>query len=239
MRHPKIAACDDSLKDREMLAECIRENLPRAEITVYESGEKLVRDMEVKKRRFQIIFLAVCADEKDGIGTAKEIRRLDANVPLIFAAASDQYYREAFDLYVFQYLLKPVSSEQVKEVLDRLEGLDGEEECRVHFHYRTSIYQIRHSDIRYISSSLHTVSFHLKDGQVLKCRGKMGDFEEQLRDSSLIRCHQSFYVNLESVTGMKGDTFLLGEQAISISRSYLRDAQNRYREYLKKKKAEQ
>ena len=239
MRHLKIAVCDDSLKEREVVVECIRENLFHTEITEYDSGEKLLRDMEAKKNLFHIIFLAVSTDEKDGIDTAEEIRKLDANVPLIFAAASEKYYREAFDLYVFQYLLKPVSAEQVKEVLDRWKEMNGEEERRVHFYYRTRSYQIRHSDICYISSNLHTISFHLKDGEVLKCRGKMGDFDAQLRGSSLIRCHQSFYVNLEAVTGMKGDTFMLGDHIISISRSHLRDAQNRYREYLKKKKSEQ
>lgn len=238
MKHPKIAICDDSRADVKILEQCIRRNLSRAEITAYDTGEQLVRDMAEKRRCFRMIFLAIGMEKTNGIETAEEIRRIDPAVPLIFIAVNSQYYREAFDLYAFQYLLKPVSAEKVKEILERLEGVDNEEEYTVHFQYRSHIYKIRHSDIRYISSSLHTVNFHLTNGETLRCRGKMGDFDEQLRGSTLFRCHQSFFVNLDAATGMKGDSFLLGEQTIPVSRSYLRAAQERYRSYLSEKAKE-
>ena len=50
-----------------------------------------------------------------------------------------------------------------------------------------------------------------------------------------VRCHQSFFVNLESVTGKVQDRFLLGDYEIPISRSCGKEANRRYDEFLKNK----
>ncbi|MEE0039582.1 MAG: LytTR family DNA-binding domain-containing protein, partial [Blautia sp.] len=48
----------------------------------------------------------------------------------------------------------------------------------------------------------------------------MNDFEKQLDDGTFLRCHQSFIVNMERVTGAENDSFHIGEHVIPISRSY-------------------
>ena len=72
----------------------------------------------------------------------------------------------------------------------------------------------------------------MTDGSTLQCRGKLKDFEKQLENSTFLRCHQSFIVNMERVTGAKTDSFRIGENVIPISRSYNKTAHERYGEYL-------
>ena len=95
------------------------------------------------------------------------------------------------------------------------------------------MYTVRYSQVSYITSSLHIVNFHKTDGSILQCRGKLKDFEKQLDDSTFLRCHQSFIVNMERVTGAENDSFHIGEHVIPISRSYNRNAHEKYDEYLK------
>lgn len=138
--------------------------------------------------------------------------------------------------FAFQYLLKPVEKEKLSKVLKPLmEFWSEEKEPMLHFRYRSQMYTLRHSQICYISSSLHTVNFHLTDGRCIQCRGKLNDFSEQLEGSALVRCHQSFFVNMSAVTGMKTDSFILGDTMIPISRSFAKTVQETYEKYLKEK----
>lgn len=226
-----VAICDDALQDAETLEHYIKQILSGSRIFKYTKGEQLVKDMEKQAHLYNVVFLAICMKEKNGIEVAKAIRKSNRTIPIVFTSVSDQFYREAFDIYAFQYLLKPVTYTQIKEVLDQLGMV---KEPAVVFRYRSRVYTIKHNEIRYISSSLHTVNFHLKNGREFHCRGKLADFGAQLQNSQIIRCHQSFYVNLDSIIGMKSNNFILDDIVIPISRTYMKEVQVRYLQHLKK-----
>ena len=65
-----------------------------------------------------------------------------------------------------------------------------------------------------------------------KGTGKKVLTEKQLENSTFLRCHQSFIVNMERITGAKTESFSIGENVIPISRSYNKTAHERYEEYL-------
>lgn len=230
----RIAVCDDVWEDASALETMIYEILPGTDIWICTSGETLLKKIEAKGNPFDAIFLDIGMAGKDGIETAREIRKLDETVPIIFVSNSDGYYREAFDVFAYQYLLKPVDKRMLAQIAGRLKGTRQKGEPALHFRYRAQIYTLRHSRIRYISSSLHTVIFHLSDGRDVQCRGKLSDFADQLEGSSFVRTHQSFFVNMDAVTSMKTDSILIDETMIPISRSFAKEVQERYAEYLKK-----
>lgn len=236
MKEITIAVCDDVLEDADTLKQLIHETLPAAEIRTYASGEALLKIVEERGNPFHAIFLDIHMSGLNGIETTEKIRKWDKTVPVIFVSCSDHYYREAFDVYAYQYILKPIDKDALNHVLKRLMELWYEEdEPTLHFRYRAQTYTLRHSQIRYISSNLHTVSFHLTDGRSIHCRGKLNDFTEQLEGSNFVRCHQSFFVNMDAVTGMKADSFLLDELIIPISRSFSGKVQEQYSGYLQSK----
>ena len=80
------------------------------------------------------------------------------------------------------------------------------------------------------------VTFHLTDGKKISCRARLGDFEGQLAESSFLRCHQSFCINLEKVTSLKKNSFVIGQTEIPISRAYLKNARQKYKDYLAQQK---
>ena len=224
-----VAICDDAPQDAELLEKYIKQIMEIDIRIEYTRGDQLLKDVRKQDSLYDVVFLAICMKEESGIDTARELRKVNERVPLIFTTVSDQYYREAFDLYAFQYLLKPVTFLKVKSVLAHLEST---EEPSVYFRYRGRVYTIRHNEISYLSSSLHTVYFHLTDGSVLHCRGKLSDFDGQLEDSNIIRCHQSFYVNMDSIIGMKSNSFILKDIVVPISRTYGKKVQEQYLHHL-------
>lgn len=238
MKQFSIAICDGNSKDAGVLEEYIRKSLPDAEITKLTRGQQLLKRMTEDPNQFQLIFMEIELNGDNGIRIAQEIRKFNKTTGIVFVTRSDKYYKQAFEVFALQYYLKPLEYEKFQKIFDFLD-INEQKHCEVVteerivcFRYRSQFYTIRHSDIQYISSSLHTVNFHLEDGGQIHCRGKLSDFEEQLRDSSFLRCHQSFFVNINKTVGMKADGFIMKDIVVPISRTYLKESQKKYREYL-------
>ena len=67
----------------------------------------------VEKLRPQIVFLDVEMPGKTGVEAARVIQDMDPAIILIFATAHDEYMGDAFEVYAFDYLLKPFKAERV------------------------------------------------------------------------------------------------------------------------------
>lgn len=235
MKKVAVAICDDVYDDAVLLGDHLKKLLPEAEINIFQKGEELIDAISKADEQILLIFLDIIMPEMDGIQVAMEIRRRCMNVPIIFVTGSEDYYRQAFDVFAYQYLLKPVEIQKLEEILTSLKyGWNDKDESVIHFRYRSQLHTLKRNQVSYISSSLHTVTFHLSDGTSVHCRGKLNDFDEQLKNSSFLRCHQSFYVNMDAVIGMKTDSFILENAIVPISRSYAKDAQKLYYQYINK-----
>jgi len=221
-----IAICDDMQADARKLHKQLERIVPGSEIRIFKSGELLLEELEKKRKPYDAIFVNMDSKKVDGLETIRKIREREMSVAVIFMSRSDEYYRDAFDLFAYNYLLKPVTAatlEYIMEPLKKRLNINTDERV-IHFQYRARVYTLRHSQVSFITSSLHIVNFHMTDGSILQCRGKLKDFEKQLENSTFLRCHQSFIINMERITGAKNDSFRIGDHVIPISRSYNRVA---------------
>mgnify|MGYP002933456356 CR=1 FL=1 len=56
---------------------------------------------------------------KNGMEIARELRRKDKNMFLIFVTALEEYVFQAFDVEAFHYLVKPIEDRKFNEVLQK------------------------------------------------------------------------------------------------------------------------
>lgn len=225
----KIAVCDDVCDDRQWLISKIKEEYPYCHCSAYKSGEMLLWDFE-SGIHFDILFLDIFMEGMSGVEVARRIRLSDPNMFIIFVSSSNDFYRESYDLYAFNYLIKPLKMDKVTEVLHRaIYYLNKDSDQVVRFSFNNSFHIVRCSQLLYMSSDKHVVNFHLIDGECLKSYGKLDDFVSQLPLENFVRCHQSYIVNLKHVTGMTTGEFILDKIKIPISRKYYRQAQEKYR----------
>lgn len=229
-----IAICDDIREDALALHKQLEGMLPDVDIRLFDSNEQLIEMLEDKDSVCSAVFIGVNMPKRAGLETARIIRKKNLHVPLIIMSDSTEFYKEAFEVYAVDYIKKPVTEEALEHAMYPMKHQNGVRDRRtVHFRYRSQVYTIPYDQIVYISSSLHTVNFHLTNNKIVHCRGKLNDFNKQLETNTFLRCHQSFFVNMEKITAMKNDSFILGESIIPISRSYAREVRSRYKEYLK------
>lgn len=232
-----VAICDEGRKDAQKLYRKLSVLIPEAELRLYRTRESLLKDLKKEIPVFHMIFLGLDGENGKSLETVRAMR-MDGNyVPVVMVAENEKFYKEAFEVFAYNYLTKPVDTGELEHVLAPvLADCARQNGKALHFQYRTKIYTLQLDRIEYISSSLHNVTFHLIDGKKLSCRAHIGDFEEQLEGSSFLRCHQSFFVNLEKVTALKKTSFIIKDTEIPVSRAYLKTARQKYKDYLESRK---
>jgi DNA-binding LytR/AlgR family response regulator len=224
----KIAVCDDVAADRQRLVSLVKAEKPYCEITAYESGEALLWDFE-NGTRFDLSFLDIFMNGMSGVEAARHIHSADPDTLLVFVSSSNDFYREAYDLYAFNYLIKPLTQDKLAEVLHRaMERLNKDKEQVVRISFNDNLHTVRCSQLLYLSSEQHVINFHLKNGETVKAYGKMDDFITQLPSKFFVRCHQSYIVNLNYVTKMTASEFALDGIRIPVSRNYSEQAWEKY-----------
>lgn len=232
-----IAVYDEARRDAQKLYRQLSALIPEAEVLMYRNRESLLESLEQGHKVCNIVFMGLDGEKGKSLETVRAMRLRGNYIPVVMIAENEKFYKEAFEVFAFNYLTKPVEDGELEHVLiPVLEACERETGRALHFHYRTQVYTLQHSRLEYISSSLHNVTFHLTGGKKISCRARLGDFEGQLADSNFLRCHQSFCINLEKVAALGKNSFVIGQVEIPISRAYLKNARKKYKDYLEEKK---
>lgn len=109
----QIAVCDDEKEIRDMFAEKIGQLYPKADLPLYQSGEELL----LSDNEPDILLLDIKMPGKNGMETARELRKKNKMTIIIFVTALDDFVFQAFDVGAFHYLVKPFDDRKFAEVL--------------------------------------------------------------------------------------------------------------------------
>lgn len=226
----KVAICDDCREDAMRLKALLSEN---HDAVLYSNASQLLESVKKQKKRYDLYLIDIYLDTISGLELAEQLREEEEDAALCFISSSDAFYREAYDLYAVQYLLKPVKKEDLDGLIKRIsQRLHREKEKSLTFRWRGQNGMIPYGKILYVSSREHTVYIHCRDGSVQECSGKLNEIAEQICGDVFSRCHQSFIVNMYHVSSMHGNELLVKGQGVPVSRRYLAQIKRRYQEVL-------
>lgn len=221
-----IAICDDEEISRSQMASLLRKQTQKFTVSLFSSGEQLFLSGE----QFDILFLDIQMQGMSGLDTAKKLRstqpRPDIDLPLIiFLTAYRDFMDQAFDVYAFHYLMKPLDENKFSEVFSNaLQSLEGRKKAvnqAIRVKTTTREYKVIYiKNIKYVESSNKQVIFFTTEG-VVSSYGQIARYEQDLGDG-FFRCHRSFLVNLDMVAGFSQDTveLLSGERVLMARKNY-------------------
>ena len=215
-----IAVCDDEILECCKLAGRIRELLEEHEVPCILSQFGSGRELLASAERFDLIFLDILMDGPDGMETARGLREKKSGSLLVFVSSSRDYVFEAYDVEAFQYLLKPVGTERLRQVL--LRALAKLRERPREFLVVSQDRQKRKvflDDVLYFEIRGRMIEAHGRE-ETFSYYGRIGILEESLEGKGFFRCHKSYLVNLRHVDGYDGQEVLLdnGEQVVIAKR---------------------
>ena len=203
-----IAVCDDEKEVREQIKGLLRRQNQTA--ILYASGEELL----AAKEQYDIVFLDIQLDGKNGIETARALRQLDRSVILIFVTGLKEYVFDAFDVGAFHYLLKPIEEKKFTEVLENAvkEAEKKNQQELFVIKTRNRNIAVRKNQILFVESRMRKAKIHtIKEDYEIY--GTMNDLEKQL-GKNFYRCHRGYLVNLAHVSEYTSDSIRLSESTV-------------------------
>ncbi len=220
----KIAICDDdtaisSYIESFVKPESVNHGL-RADVEVFSDGSTLLKDMK-KGNRFNLIFLDIEMKEMDGIVAAREIRKFDNTVIIIYVSSYDNYLKDLFEVEPFRFISKPIEPERLTKCFSDACQRLLDTSTFFQYTFNKEIYKVPLNDIAYFESHNRSIYIYFKDGTHSYYYGKLNDVEKELKTSKLLflRIHQSYYVNYTYVSKMNFSyvTLKIGDKKLDLN----------------------
>jgi two-component system, LytTR family, response regulator LytT len=229
----KITVCDDRESDRNRISEFVSRYAEKVmvdiEIDEYAGGEALLAAYQ--EWNYPIVFLDIFMEGLSGVATAYKIREKNADCMLIFTTESPDFMAAGFDLGATHYLLKPLTYKKVEEALNRCRRLFYENERYFCVMADRRTVQIRFRNVLYIEVYGKLVLIHTSDG-VVKTYTPLGQIADMLSDGPFLQCHRCYIINMNYISGVLDDSFVLdNNETIPIRRKgrlELKDTYSRY-----------
>lgn len=196
----KIAICDDSDADRQYVLNMVHTWAASAghmiHTDTFSSAESFLFHY-AEESDYDILLLDIEMGAMDGVTMAKELRRSNDTVQIIFITGYSDYILEGYEVAALHYLMKPVKEDKLHTVLDRAMEKLARNEKILNFEVsgemiRVPIYQIRYADV-----FGNYVTVHAQADVTVKMA--LSELEKQL-DERFYRVGRSALINLTQIS---------------------------------------
>lgn len=214
----RIAICDDRQEDREyvqqLTARWAQQRGNQVEMTEFCSAEQFL--FSCPQPDFDLLLLDIEMGEMDGVSLAKQVRRTNELMQIVFITGYSDYITEGYEVAALHYLMKPVKEEKLFVVLDRaverlhkntkVLTLETSEEM-----VRVPLYQVSALEVQ-----RNYVTVHARQDYTLK--KSLSELMEQL-DERFFRVGRSAVVNLNDISRVtRSDIYLTDGRSIPLPR---------------------
>lgn len=232
-----IAVVDDDNEASDKLYNLIckfgKENDAEFAVECFSNGDALLQS-DFKK--FDIIFLDIAMEGKDGLQTAKDLRAGGYDMELFFCTNLEQYAIEGYSVDALGYLIKPVTeyslNSHLKKACARLrpkttgkvyiKTVDGD--------MLTSI-----DKIIYIEVQKHNLFYHVKSGEnieIIRSRGSMRGVMKSINSPLFAQSSASFYVNTCYVDSVRKNIIYIANETLPLSRNFKKEFIDKLMDYV-------
>lgn len=209
----KICIIEDEPDIRRLLRKII-EKQEGFEV-VSESGDFASAISDFARFRPDVAFVDIDLNGQSGLECAKIMTELNPKLKVIFATAHSEYMANAFEIYAFDYLVKPFNVERVVKTLTRIKGdsqakviLNENSEYisqseqysdKLMIKGKEQVTFVDKKDIIFIERTESITNIVTKD-RVCTTSVALGSIAEKLNPTEFMRCHKSYIINMSMIT---------------------------------------
>lgn len=195
----KIAICDDSDADRQLIAGLVSSwgisTGHTVQISSFSSAENFLFHY-AGKSDYDMLLLDIEMEEMDGVTMAKKLRSDNDTIQIVFITGYSDYILEGYEVAALHYLMKPVREDKLFSVLDRAAEKLSKNEKVLNLKIGGEMLRIPICQIRYAEVFGNYVTIHASDDLTVKMT--LGELEKEL-DDRFFRVGRSVIVNLTKI----------------------------------------
>ena len=211
-RDLRVLICDDEPGMRMILRMLVERQEGFCVAGEAENGAQGVKLFE--QLRPDVVFLDVDMPEMNGIDAAQKMQDMDPRAMLIFATAHEGFREQAFEVYAFDYLVKPFKNDRVFETLQCIRSIKGrtmdagvksmavpqkkKRPERLMLRSRDGVVFVDTEDILLVQRENRQTVLYTADG-AYPTGDSLTDLEEKLEPEVFFRCHKSYIINLTAI----------------------------------------
>lgn len=201
----KVMLLEDEPQIRLILKKMIEKN-DGFEV-VAEADNFTIAMQEYMKFRPDIVFVDVDLKGESGLDCAKIMVDINPKLKVIFATAHSEYMANAFEIYAFDYLVKPFDLERVTKTLSRIKGsfeeekepqsIEGDKE-KLLIKGKEQLLFVDKKDIVMIERIDGTTEITTKE-EVYRTSTSLTELEQKLA-GDFMRSHKSYIINVSKIS---------------------------------------
>ena len=207
----KAIIIDDESRARQSLELLLTEFCPQVKVVAL--CENLPEGIKaIHKHKPDLVLLDIEMPGHSGLELLDFFEDKDVNFSIIFTTAYNEYALKAFKLSAIDYLLKPISPQELVEAINRVEKKSVQHFRALHenmHHERfekiavpdgSSYHVLNLADIVYIKGQGTYSEVHMMDKTKVMVSRNLKIFEELLVDNkNFVRSHKSYVVNCDKI----------------------------------------
>lgn len=234
---PSIIICDDNTVHREYLAHLLKECPPWNEwpIKMFSSACELLKQQD-NFHPHSILLMDICLKNENGIEVVGKLQIKHPDISVIYITGEIFYCTDVYDTNHCGFLLKPVVLPQLQHALWRTQNQVSPLKSLC-IKVGRKVICIQLNKILYFEKQLRKIVIVTHE-ESLDFYGKFEDLMPQL-DRRMIRCHNSFIVNMDYIQGIIDCDFLISNKKIPISKKRLAEVRSSFLHYFHEKNNEE
>lgn len=204
----RIAICDDEELICKQIKDMIEQILERdygkntfiCTVDRFGEGQSLCENL--KEKSYDLIFLDIELPDTDGVAIGSYIREQlqDEKTQIAYISAKAQYAIELFDFRPINFLVKPITSDAVKKVIDKYIAIEINGMDTFKIKKGKHIHLIHYEDILYFESKERKVFVHcVKPELDVAYYDNLDKVYATIKERKFLYIHKSFLVNFRYV----------------------------------------
>lgn len=211
----RIAIADDDAGMRLVMRKIIEKNSAYQLVGEAVNGAEMLELFD--REHPQAVILDVEMPEMDGIQCAKAIQDRAPLTIIIFATAHEQYMGDAFEVYAFDYLLKPFKVDRALRTLELIQmRLSGQEARavskktspakaapeRLMLRHKEGVAFVDLDEILLIQREERMTVIYTDNEERYITSDSLSELEERLPMDVFFRSHKSYIVNINHIASI-------------------------------------
>lgn len=211
MKNIRILTADDDAGMRLVMRRIVEKSEGCELVGEAKDGGELMRLYD--ETRPDVVFMDVEMPVMSGVECARIIQDKNPRTVMIFATAHEEYMKSAFEVYAFDYLVKPFKLERALNTLQRIrDRLDGYSEPRTPalpqikpaarrlvLHHREGTSFLDLAGIILIQREERSTVIYTESGEKYVTADTLSELDERLPDDMFFRTHKSYIVSLSHI----------------------------------------